>query len=250
LPRPRLRRRRRSAAPTLTAPTPATTTAAETTTAATPATTLTLRTLTAGAFGLWRSRLPRRTVARRLRRTRLARARWLLLLRLLLLLLLGRFLTLRPGAATATPAPAATASRPFARLRWLLLFPLLLLLRRDALVARLILATLLRRLPARSALLLIASATTGLLRLTGLRAAVGAGRAALAFAVPSRLLLELLDLAPHVLAQLCILLDAQLVVAAVGAALPSVGIGTFTGTAEDALRERHGEPVAHCTLLP
>jgi hypothetical protein len=82
---------------------------------------------------------------------------------------------------------------------------------------------------------------------------------------PSRLLLlrtlpfgaflprALLELAHFFLEEaqgLAVLLQAQFVVPAVGAALPSFGVGLLAGVAENAFRERHREIGAHCTLRP
>ena len=61
-------------------------------------------------------------------------------------------------------------------------------------------------------------------------------------------LLELADLLVHVPRRLPVVLETQLVMAAVRAALPSFRIGLLTGGAKDAFRERHREIGAHCTL--
>lgn len=61
-------------------------------------------------------------------------------------------------------------------------------------------------------------------------------------------LLELAHLFVHVPRGLPGLLETQLVMAAVRAALPSFRIGLLTGGAKDTLRERHLEIGAHCTL--
>jgi hypothetical protein len=61
-------------------------------------------------------------------------------------------------------------------------------------------------------------------------------------------LLELAQLLLHVPRRLPVLFEAHLVVPAIRAALPSLGIGFLTGGAKDAFRERHREIGAHCTL--
>jgi hypothetical protein len=115
---------------------------------------------------------------------------------------------------------------------------LLLLLRARSLrtVALLILLLLLlsRALSVASALslsLLVASAAAGTLLLALLARAAGlAGAGAL---------LELADLLLHVAARLRVLPGSQLAVAAVGAPLPSFGVGSLAACAEDGFRERH-----------
>lgn len=67
-------------------------------------------------------------------------------------------------------------------------------------------------------------------------------------ACPSRALLVLAHLLVHEAQRLALLLEAQFVVAAVRAPLPSFGIGFLTGGAKDAFREWHREIGAHCTL--
>jgi hypothetical protein len=119
---------------------------------------------------------------------------------------------------------------------------------------------LLRRLRTLAPLLLlfvVASFAPLLLRSLALRLrpGVGARRATavatlLILALASRLLLEFLDLTGHELPRLGVLLRAELVVSAVRTALPSLGIGSLAGGAENAFRERHCESVAHCTLPP
>jgi hypothetical protein len=64
----------------------------------------------------------------------------------------------------------------------------------------------------------------------------------------SGLLFELADLLLHEPPRLLVEFRADLVVTAVGAALPSFGIGSFTAGAKDGLRERHRRIGAHCTL--
>lgn len=117
-------------------------------------------------------------------------------------------------------------------------------------------ALLLRR--ARSLRTLLLSALLLLLLLFLLRLAGTSALAALllaisAFAAAARLAGALFELA-HFLFQkargLAVLLEAQLVVPAVRAALPPLGIGFFAGSAEDAFRQRHREIGAHCTLRP
>jgi hypothetical protein len=145
-------------------------------------------------------------------------------------------------AAASTPAPALARGLGFARRSLLLL---LLLLRRP-----LLLRLPLRALRTRSALpLLPLGPPTALLRL--LSPALAVART-LSFALrlllrplvlPGRLfpgaLLELAHLLLHVPRRLPVLFQAHLVVPAVRAALPSLGIGLLTGGAKDAFRERH-----------
>jgi hypothetical protein len=61
-------------------------------------------------------------------------------------------------------------------------------------------------------------------------------------------LLEFADLLLHVPLRLARLFQAQLVVPAVRAALPSLGIGLFARRAKYAFWQRHREIGAHCTL--
>lgn len=61
-------------------------------------------------------------------------------------------------------------------------------------------------------------------------------------------LLELADLFLHVPLRLARVFGAQLVVPAIRAALPSLGIGFLTGRAKNAFWQRHREIGAHCTL--
>jgi hypothetical protein len=64
----------------------------------------------------------------------------------------------------------------------------------------------------------------------------------------ARALFELADFFLHVPLRLAHLLDAQLVVPAVRATLPSLGIGLLARRAKDAFWQRHREIGAHCTL--
>ena len=66
----------------------------------------------------------------------------------------------------------------------------------------------------------------------------------------ARPLFELAHFGVHVAPRLALLALARLVVAAVRAPLPPLGIGLLTGSAKDAFRQRHGEIGAHCTLRP
>jgi hypothetical protein len=102
------------------------------------------------------------------------------------------------------------------------------------LLLRLALRPLLLRLAAATALV-AASATPSLPLLARLR------RGACA-------LLELTDLALHVLALLRVVAEADLVVAAIRAALPTLRVGLLARRADDAFWQRHGERGAHCTL--
>lgn len=87
----------------------------------------------------------------------------------------------------------------------------------------------------------IASALSFPLRLLLLLAVV------LAHLLP-RTLLELAQLLVHVPRGLAVLPQAELVMPAVRAALPSLGIGLLAGGTKDTFRERHREIGAHCTL--
>jgi hypothetical protein len=73
-------------------------------------------------------------------------------------------------------------------------------------------------------------------------------RRTLFLACPSRALLVLPHLFVHEAQRLALLLEAQFIVAAVRAPLPSFRIGFLTGGAKDAFREWHREIGAHCTL--
>ncbi len=86
-----------------------------------------------------------------------------------------------------------------------------------------------------------------------LRARIGprrttAPRAPLFPAFASSSLLEFLHFALHELSRLRLLPLGRSVVSAIRAALPTFGIGFLAGGAEDALRQRHREVAAHCTL--
>jgi len=112
--------------------------------------------------------------------------------------------------------------------------------------AGLLLALLLLRL--RSALLLWTSAA---LWLRPFLAAAAAG-APIFFARRALALLELGDLAGHELPRLRILPAAQLVVAAVGAAAPPLGVRPFARATEDAFGQRHRESarIVHFGPMP
>ena len=164
--------------------------------------------------------------------------------------MLGAGLLLRAlpaAAATAAPAPAASAGALALRLSWLLL------LRALRLFAAL--AALLRRL--RTPGTLVAAALRPLIAIARLPLIPVARRALLPAAArpllapPSapvlarrtahaRPLLELLDLALHVLPLLCIVAQADLVVAAVGTALPPLRVGLLARRTGDAFRQGHG----------
>ncbi len=101
----------------------------------------------------------------------------------------------------------------------------------------LLLLLLLRALPVTAALLLAllltpAASTPRLVAIATALLFAGAAR----FAGP---LLELADLLLHIAARLRVLAGAQLVVAAVGAATPSLGISSLAARAENGFRERH-----------
>ena len=185
-------------------------------------------------------------------------------MRLRLLLLTG-LLRLRgairtaASAATATPALRLLARRSFdlllrtlrvriARRALLLLLPLLV---------RLILATTAAALLARTALAagLVLLRLTLSLTLLLLRTVAAAGTATLrplAFRLAAGALLELAHLSLHVFACLRVLLRAELVMSAIRAALPSLGIGFAAGAAEDTFRERHRETarIVHSAFMP
>jgi hypothetical protein len=63
-------------------------------------------------------------------------------------------------------------------------------------------------------------------------------------------LLELAELLLHETARLLILARADVVMPAIRAAFPSLGIGFLAAGAEDGFRERHRRIGAHCTLRP
>jgi hypothetical protein len=132
------------------------------------------------------------------------------------------------SALTAAAAPPPALAHSFA------LRALLLLLLRGTLLRLLLAGTLL--LGALLFLLLTALAVPRLLLL------------AVFLACPARFLFELADLFLHETARLCVLTNAQLAVPAIGAALPTLGIGLPAGTAKNAFRQRHREIGAHCTL--
>ena len=162
------------------------------------------------------------------------------LLRLLLLRrTLARLLRLTRTAATATtPAPARRlllAGRSLRLLRSLLL----------GLGLGLSLGT-------RTALLLLAALRFLLLALAIALPLVALPlrllRPVLALHLLARALLEVAHLLVHVPRRLSLLFQAHLVVPAVRAPLPSLGIGFLAGGTKDAFRERHREIGAHCTL--
>ncbi len=144
------------------------------------------------------------------------------------------------GAAAAAPASAFARS---------LLFPGRALLRLLRLAPR-----LLRALGTRSAWLLSLLPALRFRRPLTLAIALALPLARrlllrpLLLATLSRALLELADFLVHVPRRLAALLEAQLVMAAVRATLPSFRIGLLTGGAKDTFRERHREIGAHCTL--
>ena len=157
----------------------------------------------------------------------------------LLLRTLARLLRLTRAATTATtPAPARLlllAGRSLRLLRPLLLGLLLPFGTRTALLLLLLAALRLLLLP-----LAIALPLAGLpLRLL---------RPILALHLLAGALLEVAHLLVHVPRRLPFLFQAHLVVPAVRAALPSLGIGFLAGGTKDTFRERHREIGAHCTL--
>jgi hypothetical protein len=171
-----------------------------------------------------------------------------------LLLLLRRTLAVR-RRLTGTAA-SATAS-PLAQCLLFARRALRLLLLRRTLRPRLL--RTLRAFRTRSALLLL------LLRAAALFLRLALTVAAIALALPLALrllrllalvlarllagaLLEIAQLLVHVARRLALLLQAELVMPAIRAALPSLGIGLLTGRAKDTFRERHREIGAHCTL--
>jgi hypothetical protein len=167
---------------------------------------------------------------------------------LLLLLLLRTLTGLLRLTRSAAPAAAPALARGLGLARRSLslsLLRLLLLLRRP-----LLLRLPLRTLRTRPALpLLPLGPPAALLRLwspslTVARTLPLALRLLLRpLVLPGRLfpgaLLELAHLFLHVSRRLPVLLQAHLVVPAVRAALPSLGIGLLTGGAQDTFRERH-----------
>ncbi|HET8774075.1 MAG TPA: hypothetical protein VFP80_09800 [Thermoanaerobaculia bacterium] len=171
------------------------------------------------------------------------------MLLLLLLRTLAGLLRLTRPAAPAAPSP------PVARLR---LAPRRAL--RHLLLRRTLLLSL-RTVRARAALLLLLLLFSALLLLRlsrPLAVSLALAVARLLLLRPlvlprcfsARALLEVAQLLVHVPRRLPLVLEAQLVMAAVRAALPSLGIGLLAGGAKDAFRERHREIGAHCTLRP
>jgi hypothetical protein len=125
--------------------------------------------------------------------------------------------------------------RPFGTRRTLLLRSTTL---RSALLSLLLLLLLLRTFPVALPLLLAIAALR----------AIGARAALLFRARLPRPLLVFADLFLHEPPRLLVEPRPQLVMAAVRAALPSLGIGAFTAGAKDGFRERHRRIGAHCTL--
>lgn len=170
-----------------------------------------------------------------------------MLLLLLLRTLAGLLWLTGPASA---PAPSAPVARAFAGralrlllLRRALLLSLRTLRTRTTLLLWLLRLSALRLLLSRTlAIAALALAVARLLRL--LRPLV------LPSGLPACALLEIAHLLVHVPRRLPLVLQAQLVMAAVWAALPSLGIGLLAGGAQDAFRERHREIGAHCTLRP
>ncbi|HUR83041.1 MAG TPA: hypothetical protein VM733_19945 [Thermoanaerobaculia bacterium] len=125
--------------------------------------------------------------------------------------------------------------------------PRLLLLARRALRRTQLLLLLLLLL--RALFLLLLRRTRSLLRLLRTRSALLARR--LLFARTRALagaLFELAHLLLHVPLCLALLFEARVVVPAIRATSPSLGISLLAGAAKDAFRERHREIGAHCTL--
>ena len=176
----------------------------------------------------------------------------MLLLLLRLTLGSGRSGLRRSAAAPAT-ALAAARGLLFARLRGLLLLgrtrSLLLIARRTGTLRPR------RALGPRRTLLMLLSLLLPLLLLLARPRTIAAARLLLLRALAlgaflPRALLELAHFALQEAQGLAVLLQAQFVVPAVGAALPSFGVGLLAGVAENAFRERHREIGAHCTLRP
>jgi hypothetical protein len=76
---------------------------------------------------------------------------------------------------------------------------------------------------------------------TGVGARRASATAALFLPLLAETLLEFLNLAVHELPDLDVLPEAGLVMAAVGATPPTLGIGLLAGGAQDAFRQRHRE---------
>lgn len=147
------------------------------------------------------------------------------------------------GSATAATATALPAGSPFLGSAGVLLLQfriarlLLLLLATALLLGAAALALLLRLLLLPAALRLLLPAALWTL------AAAGAASASF-FPLRRRLagpLLELADLLLHEAAGLLVLFRAQLVVPAIGAALPPLGVSLFAGRTGDAFGQRHRE---------
>lgn len=141
-------------------------------------------------------------------------------------MLLLRLRTFTAAATTATTTPAASTRRAFAL--WLLLLRL-----RLRLLLLLLLLLALRTFSAWRALVASSAFTT-------LARRALSGRTAF-FLAPllARPLLELLHLPLHELPRLRFLLRAHFVVAAIGTALPTFGIGLLAGRADYAFGQRH-----------
>lgn len=179
--------------------------------------------------------------ALRTRRPRLLR------LRLLCLLLRRLAFAARPGAAAPASAPAAARRRLLLARRHLCLLGFELLRTLRPRTARrtlrilgalwLLLRTLLLRPFAVAAALLLAIASLAALRTLVATRGLGAGP-----------LLELADLLLHIPPRLLFMAAPELVMPAVRAALPPLGISLFAGGAKDGFRERHRRIGAHCTL--
>jgi len=144
----------------------------------------------------------------------------------------GRRRTVSASAASAAAASPARAL--FALGPWLLL--LLLLLRRTRLLRRRAARLLLSALPLAIALALLLAR---LLRTFSAAARPFVARRTLFARGDAGSLLELAHFLVHVPPGLLFLAVAQLVMPAIRAALPSLGIGAFAGRAKDAFRQRH-----------
>jgi len=138
------------------------------------------------------------------------------------------------GSLPAAPASSAATTAPITAWRALALRLGLLLLR--LLRTLLLLLPLLLWLALLAAGLLIAACPIPIAIAPRSRSS---GAALVFAALFPHLLLEFLDFASHELPALGLLSGAQLVMTAVGAALPSLGIGLLTGRAEDTFRQRH-----------
>jgi hypothetical protein len=142
----------------------------------------------------------------------------------------------RTVSASAASAAAASPARALLALGPRLLLLLLLLLRRTRLLRRRAARLLLSALPLAIALALLLAR---LLRTFSAAARPFVARRTLFAWGDAGSLLELAHFLVHVPPGLLFLAVAQLVMPAIRAALPSLGIGAFAGRAKDAFRQRH-----------